>query len=40
MPASPIPGNPFDPTVPNAPFVGRDALFARVQQHLTGAPVT
>ncbi|MCU0465553.1 MAG: hypothetical protein MUF38_13410 [Anaerolineae bacterium] len=40
MPASPIPGNPFDPTVPNAPFVGRDALFARVHQHLTGAPVT
>lgn len=32
--------NPFDPSQPEPPLAGRDALFARVHQHLTGAPVT
>lgn len=40
MPAEPAPGNPFDPTQPTPPFVGRESLIARVHQHLTGAPVT
>ncbi len=40
MPAEPASGNPFDPAQPTSPFAGRDALFARVHQHLTGAPVT
>jgi len=40
MPAEAASGNPFDPAQPTPPFAGRDALFARVHQHLTGAPVT
>lgn len=40
MPVNSASANPFDPTQPTPPFAGRDALFARVHQHLTGAPVT